>query len=553
MTIQPVGAEFLVNVTTSPSDQSDPNVAALTNGRIVMAWTDFSATGGDTSGAAVKARIFAADGTPFSAEFLVNATTTPGSQTEPCITALTDGRFVVAWRDDSQTGGDISSSAIRARIFNADSSQSGPEFLVNTADVEPAVRAQHCRAGRRALRRDMDRSEPDRWRPLHRRGPGAGVQRRRDEIRRRISGQHHHSKRTVRPRDHHVERRAFRRGLGGLRSQTGGDISSTAIRAQVFNADGTKSGGEFLVNTTTFNNQVEPDITALAGGRFVVAWTDFSQTGGDTSHWSVRAQVFNADGTKSGGEFLVNTTTAGQQSTPNITGLADGRFVATWNDFSRTGGDIMAQVFNADGSKSGADFPVNTTTKGTQPPYIVAMDGGGFVVAWTDNSVTPGDMQGNAVRAQIFGDINTPPNIVSGGGPVAFYNFDDTSGGIARDQAGSHNGTIVGATSVPGRSGNALQFSGNSHVVVPDLAHWAFGSSDFSVVLWAKFAVLRPPGPKETPPAASWWHRTKAAAHRPNGGSRPITAISASTSTARRSARSSSRRRRSFQFPANST
>ena len=40
-----------------------------------------------------------------------------------------------------------------------------------------------------------------------------------------------------------------------------------------------KVGNEILVNTTTAGPQDDPAITALAGGRFVVAWTDFGQSG----------------------------------------------------------------------------------------------------------------------------------------------------------------------------------------------------------------------------------------------------------------------------------
>ena len=75
--------------------------------------------------------------------------------------------------------------------------------------------------------------------------------------------------------------------------------SRTGIRAQIFNADGTRSGAEFLVNTTTQNGQEDPSIAVLADGRFAVTWTDQSTTGGDVSNAAIRAQVFNSDGTKS--------------------------------------------------------------------------------------------------------------------------------------------------------------------------------------------------------------------------------------------------------------
>src|SRR6266436_6939689 len=98
----------------------------------------------------------------------------------------------------------------------------------------------------------------------------------------------------------------------------------------------TPVGSEILVNTTTTDNQLQPTVATFSDGRFVVAWTDNSQTGGDTSETAIRAQIFNPDGTTSGSELLVNTTTIRGQLTPTITTLADGRFVVAWEDNSRS-------------------------------------------------------------------------------------------------------------------------------------------------------------------------------------------------------------------------
>ena len=69
----------------------------------------------------------------------------------------------------------------------------------------------------------------------------------------------------------------------------------------------TKWGNESLVNTTTAGNQTDAAVTGLANGRFVVTWTDDSHVGSDTSGTAIRGQIFNADGSKAGGEFQVNT------------------------------------------------------------------------------------------------------------------------------------------------------------------------------------------------------------------------------------------------------
>ncbi|MBC7736098.1 MAG: hypothetical protein H7245_02485, partial [Candidatus Saccharibacteria bacterium] len=80
----------------------------------------------------------------------------------------------------------------------------------------------------------------------------------------------------------------------------------------------TRFGTEFLVNTTTAGEQYEPAITALADGSFVVTWTDWSLSGGISLGEGVHAQVFNADGRPSGAEVPVNTITAGHQRKPAV-------------------------------------------------------------------------------------------------------------------------------------------------------------------------------------------------------------------------------------------
>lgn len=205
-------------------------------------------------------------------------------------------------------------------------------------------------------------------------------------------------------------------------SVSDGDLSGLAVRAQILNADGSKFGSEFLVNTTIADNQYDSAAATLADGRFVISWTDNSQTGADTSLTAIRAQIFNPDGSKFGNEFLVNTTTANAQYENAVASLADGRFVISWTDNSQTGADtslsaIRAQIFNADGSKSGSEFVVNTTTPNNQhDSAITALEDGGFVVSWSDNSQTTGDNSGEAIRFRIYDADGTPR---PGGGGIA--------------------------------------------------------------------------------------------------------------------------------------
>jgi len=59
-------------------------------------------------------------------------------------------------------------------------------------------------------------------------------------------------------------------------------------------------GREFLVNTTTIRSQGESNVAALSDGRFIIIWHDYSNTGEDQSYSAVRAQIFTADGSPFG-------------------------------------------------------------------------------------------------------------------------------------------------------------------------------------------------------------------------------------------------------------
>ncbi len=405
MPILRANSEFIVNATTA-NNQDDSSVTALSDGRFVVSWTDNSASTGDTSGSAIRARIFNADGTQSVQEFLVNTTTANG-QFGSSVIALANGRFVVTWTDSSNSTGDTSGSAIRARIFNADGTQSVPEFVVNTATANFQLLSSVT-----AL---ADGRFVVIWSDLSQSGTDTSL----SAIRARVfnaDGTQSVREFVVNATTANDQTESSVTALADGRfvvswtdtSATTGDTSLTAIRARTFNADGTQSVPEFVVNTTTANDQYESSVTALADGRFVVSWTDNSLSGGDTSTTAIRARIFNADGTQSVPEFVVNTTTANSQYESSVTALADGRFVVSWTDDSATAGDnsgtaVRARIFNADGTQSVPEFLVNTTTVNSQSESsVTALTDGRFVVSWTDTSLSGGDTSSLAIRAQVF-------------------------------------------------------------------------------------------------------------------------------------------------------
>ncbi|MDO9237872.1 MAG: DUF4347 domain-containing protein, partial [Aquabacterium sp.] len=163
------------------------------------------------------------------------------------------------------------------------------------------------------------------------------------------------------------------------------DGGSYGIYAQRYNASAVAQGAEFLVNTTTANAQDRPAIAMYDSG-FVITWTSSSQDGGLLG---VYAQRYNASGVVQGAEFLVNTTTSNNQQGADIGMDASGNFVIAWSSNAQDGSllGVYAQRYNASGVAQGSEFRINTTTSNDQELSSVSMNAtGGFVVAWTSTS-----------------------------------------------------------------------------------------------------------------------------------------------------------------------
>ncbi len=175
-------------------------------------------------------------------------------------------------------------------------------------------------------------------------------------------------------------------GFVALWQSDGQDGDAGGIYGQMFTAAGAKSGGEFLVNTTTAGNQAFASAAPLGDGGFVVLWESGGQDGGGLGMYG---QVYDAAGQTVGGEFLVNTTTAGNQYDGAAISTGTDTFVTVWASANQDGDGwgVFAQRFqqqpSATPTKVGGEIPVNTHTDGDQYGVdVAALPSGGFVVTW---------------------------------------------------------------------------------------------------------------------------------------------------------------------------
>ena len=318
----PVGTELTINENTS-LQQFEPTATALSGGGFVVTWTEFGGTQNESFD--IRGRVFDADGNATGTEFIAN-TDIASPQRNSDVIGLSDGRFVIAWQTEDATV-DGSGQAARARIFDLDGSESVAEFTLNTdtasSQIEPSLSAL----------------------------PSGGF-------------------------------------VAVWQTTFGNDI-----KGQIFDANGGKLGPEFLINDITLSTQSDAVVTTLADGTIVVAWyTQFDAVDGSQA---IKARLFDPDGTPQGGEFLVNTDFAGTQSEPAITALDTGGFAISWRSditLANSGryAEIKAQFFDASGNKSGTEFLVNVETDDVQrSPTITGLDGGGFLAGWIGPQIGP--------------------------------------------------------------------------------------------------------------------------------------------------------------------
>ena len=185
----------------------------------------------------------------------------------------------------------------------------------------------------------------------------------------------------------------------------GQDGSSFGVYGQRYNAVGAV-GGQFRVNTKRASSQSSPSVAPLGNGGFVVTWQSHGQDG---SFEGVYGQRYTAAGARAGGEFPVNTFTAGYQQDPSVAGLGDDGFVVTWESTGQDGsGDgVYGQRYNAAGARSGGEFPVNTHTPNNQSGASVAgLGNGGFVVTWSSDGHQDGSEYG--VYGQLYNATGSP-------------------------------------------------------------------------------------------------------------------------------------------------
>jgi hypothetical protein len=163
------------------------------------------------------------------------------------------------------------------------------------------------------------------------------------------------------------------------------------VFAQRYTAAGSKVGSEILVNATTAGGQGFASVAMDAAGDFVVIWQGPATKNAPVGFGDVKARVFRSDGSARGGEFLVSTKAFIQ----DVAMDAKGNFVVAYETPTGPVNEVLyAQRYNLAGSAQGKAINLNTTNIANNQANMAMDSDGDFVVAW-DNAFQRVDRSGN--------------------------------------------------------------------------------------------------------------------------------------------------------------
>ncbi len=288
----------------------EPALATLTNGLVVVVWGGFNQLSLNSM-QDVFGQLFSPAGLKIGGEFLVNQFT-PFNQRSPAIAPLASGGFVIAWVSEQQ--------------------RNAPPNLGSTS-------ASYTPSGVVASRASVD------------------------------------------------------------------------IFARLFDASGAPLGDEFLVNTGS-DVCANPSIAPAPDGGFMIAWSQ-KDMNVQTNGWDVFSRPFSSAGV-GGTVRRINTWVFGDQRGPQLS-AAGTNFLALWTSFGQDGSDegVFGQFLQADGSPSGAELQVNTTTVGSQKQPALGSDNyGRFLAVWTSFALPSHSFD-------LFAKAFAPANFIPA--PVAFH------------------------------------------------------------------------------------------------------------------------------------
>lgn len=160
------------------------------------------------------------------------------------------------------------------------------------------------------------------------------------------------------------------------------DHNNQDIYGQLVNANGSLSGSQFPIAVAA-EYQWNPDLALNpSANQFLVVWQDDRLV---PYVQDIYGQLVNADGSLSGANFVISAQTTEQVHPAVAYNTATNQYLVVWHD--DTTRDIYAYRVNADGSLSGTDFAISTSSAEQRYPDLAyAASADRFLIVWEHNA-----------------------------------------------------------------------------------------------------------------------------------------------------------------------
>ena len=364
-------------------------IAAFADKSIVAVWTSATADG---NGTAVQARVWNADGVPFSAPFVVHQTTV-GDQKLPGVAVLNATSFVVGFVGPE--------GSVYTRLYDRTGTNlpGRPEIEVTQTPQSDQIApsAAGDQQGRVLVAFESTSTGVTVSDVYARQFDLAGLP----------MGEQYRINTTTTG----AQRTPVVAGKNGAFvaawASEGQDGNLRGIYARRLSGTSANHGTELQVNTVTTGDQYAPAIAMDDAGDWMVAWVDGAK---------VKARGFNAD-TALGAEVTLDAGTVGGATAPRITAIpGTSSFIVTWAAAQAGGGSAPAIVKL---SKTGA-VEVAAVTHGLSEgataartlPTVAAGSAGQGIVCW--RLASPERISCQLFSTTDLGAINAPLAMTSG-------------------------------------------------------------------------------------------------------------------------------------------
>jgi hypothetical protein len=350
-----VGGEFLVN-TGAFGNEANPDVTSLSGGGFVATWTRGSGTDGD-----IYAQVFGANGAKLGGQFLVSTTSTL-NQSFASISEISGGRFVVTWQSSASLT--TMDTEIRARIFSANGTPLGNDFLVNTS-----------------------RTFPDNGFLL---GPSA------PSVADLPGG-----------------------GFVITWAPSSGSAPGSSVFAQYFDSNGNRAGTEVLVNTVTNRFESDVEVAVDGNGNVFVLWGSYNQNFQDSD---IHGQVYSASGapeilSNGGGDIASATAAENQNAVTTVSAV----------DPDSSGSLVYSIVAGADASRFAINASTGALTFVSTPNFESRIDSNGNGIYEVVVSVSDGVMSDIQTLFVTVTNVNEAPTISSSNPSDYFHRENGTA------------------------------------------------------------------------------------------------------------------------------